>query len=283
MKHLDDLMFWVVERNRIRELKEAGAPRPWTKDSILHHYRFCNVKREDDTVTQWIHSNWLKPNYGEPTVVLGMTIARMVNLPETLEELGFPHGGWTTKYVRHFLDTFASRRERKLKSWTSAYMITGGYSEGGETKEVIIARVIDRCNGKLHENWIRQGDTLAEAADKIKSPGIGDFLSGQIIADLKHSKLLADATDWWEWCAVGPGSTAGLNYLHDRPPLKYLPAPQFMKEVNEVRLLLRDAGVYLDAQNTQNCLCEVSKYIRTKYYGGKPKAAYRPAAPDRLG
>jgi len=277
MKHLDDLFHWVGERERIRRQKDSGAQRPWTDDPILHAYRFCNVERERDTVTQWIHHNWLLPNYGDPTVVLGMTIARMVNLPETLEELGFPHEGWTTKYVRRFLDTFDKRRNEGKKSWTSAYMITGGYSEGGEPKEVIIARVIDRCNGKLHENWIRQGDTLAEAADKIKSPGIGDFLSGQIIADLKHSKLLADASDWWEWCAVGPGSTVGLNFIHGREHKKSISQPQFRKEVNEIRNILRDGGVYLDAQNTQNVLCELHKYIRTKYYGGRPKSRYTPA------
>lgn len=280
MNYLDDLMFWVGERERIRRKKEAGIARPWTDDPILHAYRFCNVERERDKVTQWIHGNWLHPNYGDPTVTLAMVIARMINHPETLEELGFPHGGWTTKYVRHFLDTFNRRRDAGLKSWTSAYMITGGYSAGGETKEVIIARVIDRCNGKLHENWIRRGDTLAEAAAKITSPGIGTFLSAQIIADLKFARILEEASDWWTWCAVGPGSTIGLNFLHDREHKKSIPQKQFMTEVNEVRNILRDAGVYLDAQNTQNVLCEFHKYVKAKYYGGRLKSTYTPAAPD---
>jgi hypothetical protein len=206
-----------------------------------------------------------------------MIIARMVNFPSTLSDLGYPHGGWDRKYMDNFLATFAARRVVGLKSWTSAYMITGGYSAGGETKEAIIARVITNADAKLRTNRVRQGDTLETIAEKVTSPGIGTFLSGQIVADLKHASWLGNASDWWSWCAVGPGSTAGLNYLHDRDPKKSLPVKQFRAEVQEVQTLLRAAGVHLDAQNTQNCLCELSKYVRTKYYGGKPKTSYQPA------
>ena len=108
-------------------------------------------------------------------------------------------------------------------------------------------------------------------------------MSAQVIADLKFSPLLMDAADWDTWCAVGPGSTAGLNYLHERPPTKTLTEKQFREEVNVVREKIEaEIGIVLCAQNTQNCLCEFSKYVRTKYYGGRPKALYVPAAPTPL-
>lgn len=278
MKHISDLMYWITEREAIRIKKEAGDRWPWTFDPILRDWRFCNVHRENDVVTRWIHNNWLYPHDGEVSLPFAMVLARMVNLPETLSDMGYPYA-WDPE---HFKQTIRDRKARKQKVWTNAYMITGGYSEGGETKEVIIARVLDGVFDKLKSNPIVVGDTLSEACEKIKSPGVGSFLAAQAIADIKHSIILQswNAKDWWTWCAVGPGSTAGLNYLYERPQGKTLTEEQFRSEVNEIRLLIEDKlGEKLDAQNVQNCLCEFSKYVRTKYYGGRPKSTYTPAKP----
>lgn len=272
MKHLDDLLFWIKERQKIHELKEDGYAPPWSKDPILQNYRFCNVYREDDKVTRWIHNNWLFPNNDKPMIQFAMTLARMVNWPETLEEIGFPYE-WDPQ---RFIKVIEGRKVRKDKVWTSAYMITGGFSAGGETKEVIIARVLSEAYRNSVENPIVIGDTLRQASEKVKTPGIGTFLGGQIVADLKWSPLLRNATDWWDWCGVGPGSTAGLNYLHNRNPMTPLPADVFEKEVLEIRDIVEKAlDIEICAQNMQNCLCEFSKYVRTKYYGKRPKSQYR--------
>jgi hypothetical protein len=272
MKHLQDLIYWVKEREKIRHLKESGYPWPWTNDPIMRDYRFCNVYREDDKVTRWITDNWLADNTQSPRLAFAAGVARMVNHPDTLQDLGFPH----TWDANHFIMTIEARKIAKLKCWTSAYMITGGYSKGGEPKEVIVARVLAQLYDKLAANPITPSDTLESASKKIAVDGIGTFLRGQIIADLKNTPLLGYASDWSTWCAIGPGSTAGLNYLNERKPC-ILPEDVFRKEVQEVRDLIFDnTGHDLCAQNAQNVLCEFSKYVRTKYYGGRPKASYLP-------
>jgi hypothetical protein len=44
-----------------------------------------------------------------------------------------------------------------------------------------------------------------------------------------------------------------------------IPGPNFIAEVNEIRQLIGNkVGLQLCAQNTQNCLCELSKYLRAK-------------------
>lgn len=279
MKYLDDLLFWVAERERIRLAKEEGRPRPWTQDPVLNHYRFCNVNRCDDRVTQWIHNNWMFPNDAAPSLPFAMAVARMVNLPETLQDLGYPHEWEPERFMRVLRD----RKIAGKKVWTSAYMITGGYSVGGESKEVIIARVLTELYAKLSGQYlalgevrIRKGDSLEVAAYKLRVPGIGTFLSAQVIADLKYSRVLKDAKDWWYWCSPGPGSTMGLNFLHERQELTPVSETQFIKEVNEVRELLRHAGTDLDAQNVQNCLCEFSKYVRAKHFCKRLKSGYTP-------
>ena len=272
MKYLDDLMFWVGERERIRIKKERRERRPWSSDVILNTYRFCNVERERDTVTKWIHTNWLHPNLNDPTLPMALAVARMVNWPDTLADLGYPRV-WNP---HHFIMTLEARKLTGLKVWTAAYMITGGYSAGGEAKEAIIARVLTGLHSQLAKIPILDSDSLEVAAEKLKTPGIGSFLSAQIVADLKFAPLLSKAKDWSTWCAPGPGSTMGLNFLHGRGN-KAIGEKQFINEVNEVRELLAAAGVHIDAQNTQNCLCEFSKYVRAKHFGDRLKSGYTPA------
>jgi len=273
MKYLEDLLFWVNERENIRAKKESGLPQPWTTDPVLSAYRFCNVDRNNDRVTKWIHNNWMYPNEYHPNLAFAMGIARMVNLPETLKDLSFPKYNWD---LSHFIMTIEARKIVGMKSWTSAYMITGGYSAGGEPKEVIIGRVLTDLNERLAETPITHNMTLERAAEILQVPGIGSFLSAQIVADLKMSQLLEDATDWKTWCAPGPGSMAGLDYLHERTNTNYT-NDQFISDVNGVKDIINaECELDLCAQNTQNCLCEFSKYVRAKHFDKRLKSKYVP-------
>ncbi|MBV9013784.1 MAG: hypothetical protein JO115_24250 [Pseudonocardiales bacterium] len=51
-------LYWYVasERQRVFERRIAGRPRPWTDDSILQTYKFCNVYRAADRVSQYMIS-----------------------------------------------------------------------------------------------------------------------------------------------------------------------------------------------------------------------------------
>jgi len=274
MQHEYELIYWITEREEIRLKKEAGYPRPWTNDPIMGAYRFCNVNRNDDTVTKWIHDNWSIPNQHMNSLPFALTLARMVNLPTTLEAIGYPDV-WDPD---HFIEVIRDLKEDGTKVWTSAYMITGGYSAGGEDKETIIARVLDGVHSKLQSNPVSFSEKLSTAVEKIKSPGVGSFLSAQVIADLKRTYRLALAPDWWTWCGVGPGSTIGLNILNGRPITATIKDKQFIDEVALVRELIQEeTGLNLCAQNTQNCLCEFNKYYRAKYMGYRPKTGYRPS------
>lgn len=278
-KYLADLAYWVMERESVRHLKEVEKePAPWTPDPILAGNRWCNVHREDDKVTRWIFDNFLPGNgNGGKEVPIALCVARLVNWPDTLKDLTYPINGWTPNYKQHWFNTFAARRAAGDKLWTGAYMVTGGFSAGGESKETIIGRVLDgaaiACDEFASKRWHR----LADAAAQLTVPGMGQFLVAQVIADLKNTDWLRIATDWYTWCAPGPGSTMGLNFIHGRDRAKSLSQSQFMIEVNDIRAFIeRETGFKLCAQNTQNCLCELSKYIRAKYFNERLKNTYTP-------
>jgi hypothetical protein len=266
VNHIDDLLYWINEREKMRHRKENDQwDPPWSEDPIMAENRWCNVRREHDKVTRWIHNNFMPKGLSDDNLPIAMCIARLVNWPETLEELGYPDKGWTPEYRQHFIETFDKRKELGKKSWTGAYMVTGGYSVGGETKQQIIARVLDGAAYMCRRFTGARPATLSFGAGTLMTPGMGTFLVAQVIADLKHTDHLSMANDWYEWCAPGPGSQMGLNFIHGRPRTMTIPGPNFIAEVNEIRQLIGNkVGLQLCAQNTQNCLCELSKYLRAK-------------------
>ena len=86
------MVYWIRERENIRQLKEAGKPKPWSDNPVMQETYFCNVNREDDRVTKWIRQNWTYPTLTdefmgvEDTVesyTFAMVVARIFNQPET--------------------------------------------------------------------------------------------------------------------------------------------------------------------------------------------------------
>lgn len=248
---------FMVERDKIRMAKEAGKPKPWTKDPILQQFRFCNVRREDDAVTKWIRENWRTPYENHPNIFIAMILARMINFPECLAEIGFPTK-WNPEL---YLAMLKSRKVRGEQLWNGAYMVTAGGKP--IPKEEAVVDIVDRFHRNLYRP--KRGDRLEDTYEDILDSGIsgiGTFLAGQFIADLKHTPALVHAEDWWQFCTPGPGSTNGLNIVAGYPEGTQWNQYRFQKHVNLIRLELRKKGWDLDAHDVQNCLCEYSKYYR---------------------
>ncbi len=250
---LDDLKFWITEREAIRVKKEAGLPRPWTKDPILATYRFCNVHREDDKVTKFIKEHFRDPNDGHPAMILNMAMCRLINWIPTLEAIGFIDNWKQERPI--FTATMRHLTEKPGKVWTGAYMITA--EADGSPKYESVARTLD---------WIAEDawgtDTCLQTWEDLKgAPRVGSFIAAQIVADLKHTHMLRDAADHDTFCAPGPGSVRGLNLLRGLPQGTKWGQPEFQAEVNRLRLEVSDV-IDVDAQDMQNCLCEFSKWKR---------------------
>lgn len=264
---LDTLIHWIQEREAIRKLKDAGAPKPWTADPILQSYKFCNVHREDDYVTQWFALNWRGPKYwDEPNFIAAMILGRTVNWPITLQRLGFPHV-WDREQCIKIVDGLMASG---AKVWTGAYMITAGPT--GVPKSTW---VMGNADSYFNRPPILTPSSIRKSWETLMHnnyPCVGPFIAGQVIADLKQTPHLSQADDWWDWAAVGPGSMRGLNRIADRPLSTKIPQNIAVKEM----LAVREAAVpiKLCLQDVQNCLCELDKYMRVKLGQGKPRAGY---------
>jgi hypothetical protein len=264
---LGELDYWMQERQKIHDLKETGAIRPWTDDPILQTFKFCNVKREDDKVTKWFASNWRGPQYwGEVNFIPAIMLGRTINWPETLEYIGFPDVWDPISYCQR-LDNYQAKGK---KVYTGAYMITAG--PPGVRKNLWVtgnANTYFTRPPKLDSNSI---ENSWYSIINGKYPCVGPFIAGQIIADLKQTPVLMHAKDWWDWAALGPGSARGLNRLHGRPLTDLIPQQKGLKEMKEVKDQLGRDDLCL--QDVQNCLCEFDKWQRVKLRQGKPRSGY---------
>lgn len=270
LKHKPLLKF-MLERHRIYLRREVeGLPKPWTKDPILRSYRFCNVYRELDTVTQWIRRHIREPYANNRNLWFMLCMARQINWPDTLQEI-MDEGGWPTHEYdwRRVRAIMLARQARGEKLYTGAYMLNAHGTKPTDPKD----KAFFTTRYVLSDLWEHRGDmlrvlderNLEKTADFLKKfHGWAGFTSAQAVADIKYTKQLSGAPDWWTWAAPGPGSIRGLNVVAGRELEAKLPAASWLAEVNTLREKINQEWSYepLHAQDMQNCLCEYFKYTR---------------------
>ena len=284
----DLLCSWVKAREEARVGYESKLPKPWTEDEIVQNYRFCNVDRNNDTVTQWIYKNITWDQDTHPSTWFNLVLARFINRPETMEKLGLP---WHIWYEKKFIAILDDMRENGEQIYNGAYMIRGGTGEdAGMPKHHYLVRRTFTPLWEARENAPSYVDTLQEWSDWFKTFfGMGDFMRNQVITDMRYGPLDL-SKDWDSFIMPGPGTSRGLNRLHERPLALSVPTPQKQREVLEVRdrLAIAFPQTYLketweDPNNTSNCLCEFDKYCRVYYKEkGRPKSRYDGKAKVKL-
>ncbi len=203
---VDRFLYWIRERESIRLKKEAGETEPWTDDAILQSYRFCNVRRMDDTVSKWLLANWYEPYFNHPNMVIACTLARFFNLPETLEHIGFPEV-WNANKVRYKLRSM----KKKRTIFNSAYMVRG--NDGVDKVACVINYSIQplvKHPPKIDTSSMKKTWEALHACH-----GFGSFMAGQVTADLRWA-VKGEWKDRRRWACVGPGSSRGMNRVQGR-------------------------------------------------------------------
>ncbi len=263
--NVNKYLYFVRERENIRERRAAGLPRPWTRDPILAKYKFTNIRREDDYTTQWIDKHVMKA-YAHTSLFQQAKIifaARMFNRVSTIEVLLKHWPRYTVNPCIERLRLLISnmRRDAKAAYCTGAYIILG---KPGMPKLEGVLNVIHDATYDLYHLTQVSNLTCAEAHQRLVAiPYIADFMAAQFIADYKNTDILKDAPDKHSFSVPGPGSTRGLNWLMDRESEKPFKGAGWDVSIRELQLIVKkELNIDLDAQNIQNTLCELSKYVR---------------------
>jgi hypothetical protein len=277
---------WITERHRIYRKKAAGEPPPWTLDKTMQAYRFCNVFRELDKVTVWVRERWRDPYADSDYLWIAMCLARQINWPETLQEIGFPARGYDAGAVRRTLE---ARKARGEKLYTGAYMISapaGPYAGMGKpqyTAEVVVGSVWE-ARGEFERLFAggRQPTMQAVHAWLRQFRGWGDFMAYEVVTDLRHTRYLRHAPDINTWAVAGPGAIRGLHRLHGRPYKSGMSQQQACAEMRELlemsRSNLPDFIPRLELREIEHSLCETDKWLRVAAGQGRLRAKYDMAA-----
>ena len=267
------LVYFINERESIRRKRALGLPPPWTDDEILGSYRFCNVRRMDDKVSQWLLNNWYKPYKDHPNILIAVVLARHFNLPSTLEAIGFPVE-WLPEVVKK---TLLVKKGNGQNLFNSAYIVPGDASFLSKVHSVIDGVV----RWTISLKPLTPTDSMKSCVEYLSEiRGLGSFLAGQIVADLRWA-MSGSWKDRYTYAPMGPGSKRGMNRVQGRDKDSPLKQEKFLDELVHLvqRLegdLSNDITRRLEMMDYQNCLCETDKYFRVLLGEGKPKKRYIP-------
>tara|TARA_R110000824_G_scaffold86433_3_gene213857 strand:- start:1178 stop:2014 length:837 start_codon:yes stop_codon:yes gene_type:complete len=267
-KRVNDFNSFMEERHNIFIRKEINnEPYPWSDDAILTEYSFCNVYRELDRVTIWIRENWREPYADHPNLPFAMAMARQINWPDTLDEIGFPTE-WRPDHVKTIMQ---DRMAKKQKVYTGAYMLTGTL---GGTK---IEQTVDKILTPLYANFPCDFSSIENSWKSfLPYAGFSDFMSYEVVTDLRHTKWLEKAPDIMTWANPGPGAMRGLNRIFGRPLDSKQKKPLFIQEMRDLLAILNNRPLPLEMRDIEHCLCEFDKYERTRLGQGRPRSRYKP-------
>jgi RecA-family ATPase len=274
---------FVGERWAIYHRRKAGQPFPWSDDPIFQRWSFCNMARSLDRVTAWIWDNWQLPHKDDPYQGFAMTVARLINRPETLQAIGYP--------VPWRPDHFVSVMDGLPKSgrYGSAYVVPA--LKDDRPKHVSHA---ERIFTPIYNNWEqlrpREGGTVAEFVKRMEPYPVmgGGFILAQVVADTKRVWPLSEAPDAFTFALSGPGSRIGLNYVIGHEGKAKWQEHEWYQQLSELHAIITpiytERGLPIpDFQDTQNQLCEFHKYYSI-VVGDKErlKREYRPAGQGQV-
>lgn len=277
-ERLDTYFYWIHERETIRLNKEVEQkPPPWTDDSILQKFKFCQVFREDDRTTRWFRTHIRDPYRDDPEVLMATVIFRWFNYIETGRTLvkNKLHLEWDRKK--------AIEEITKQNKWvTGAYIVK---TPNRMDKVTGVAECISHMWGdreKLVEK-ILATNSLEESWNILRDyPYMGPFMAYEVITDLRHTYLLRDAEDILTWANAGPGAMRGLNRLAGRELgfcKRSHPWNEEMRNLWEIsREKLNPNLIDLDKfemREIEGGLCEFDKYSRILNEEGRTRSVYK--------
>ncbi len=198
---LQKFFYWINERHNIYLRKQAGEPKPWTEDTIMQDYKFCNVFRELDTTTIWIKENIRDRWADHPYLWFALCAARRINLIDTLKELDDLLVNWDAGHAQFILDT---RKNDKLGIYNGAYMLTTGGRKVPKNEDTcwnILQPLWEKrdfiTNGIEFYSGGRVPLSLEAVFDSFATGHVGysSFLAYEVVTDMRHTRYLKNAPD----------------------------------------------------------------------------------------
>ena len=269
--------FWqfAAERQQVFFRKLEGFPPPWTEDPIIKRHKFTNAYRASDRVSQYLIRHVIYKGDQTPEEIFFRTILfKLFNKIETWElltsKLGFPT--FKEYSFADYDEIYVEAMGQGTAIYSGAYIMPSG-------SRTFRYREKHRNHLKLLESMMKDhvADRIAQAPSMERSfdllrsyPGLGNFLSYQLITDLNYS-LLCDHSEM-EFTSPGPGALDGIHKcfsdlggFNEADIIRWV-ADRQEREFEGRGIVFRSLfGRPLQLIDCQNLFCEVSKYSRIKH------------------
>ncbi len=252
----------------------AGSLPPWTEDPVLGSYRFTNVYRASDRVSQYLIRNVLyRGEQTEEEIFFRALLFKFFNRIDTWERLESKTGPivWRDfdfdRYAKA-LDAIAE----KGPIYSAAYIMpspTFGYTR----KHRNHLRLLEHMMLDGAPFRVERASSLQEVFEILRSyPSLGNFLAFQFAIDLNYSAMLHFSE--MDFVVAGPGARSGIRKcfansggLDDADVIRAV-ADMADREFERLGLSFRTLwGRPLQLIDCQNLFCEVDKYARIVHPG----------------
>ncbi|MFA5856221.1 MAG: nucleotide kinase domain-containing protein [Candidatus Pacearchaeota archaeon] len=287
------LYHWIFERYNIHIKKDIEKKdKPWTQDLILQNYRFCNVRREHDKESRWLIENIINSNLSYENKLLNIILFRLINKSQTIKIFGIlDFNNLDFIKIKKDLEDF------KLNNPDYIYFSNAFFTSGPKVvcnkyfkEDNMVIKMIMLVLKYYKEGIIKKINNSInqkEVFNSLKSyNGLGNFLAYQIFVDFTYMKEFPYSEN--EFVISGPGCINGLKLifkdfdgLNYDELLFYLRDNQFNifeKFSYQPEKLFKDLikdDQYLNLMSLENCMCEISKYIRALKKEGRPRIKYK--------
>lgn len=253
----------------------AGNPFPWTDDKILIDYKFTNVYRSSDRVSQFLINNVIyKGDQSPEEVLFRIMIYKMFNRISTWEAIEKHVGevSYRNYSFKEYDYAIMNQMSNKIPVYSQAYMMTGSNPSFTHQKK-------HRNHLDIVKNMVDEGvaDILAEC-DNFENvntilfsyPSIGEFLAYQFATDINYSNIID--FDEMSFVKAGPGARDGINKCFDDygdysfEDIIMMMADIQEKEFERLGLEFKTLfGRRMQLIDCQNVFCEVDKYSRVAH------------------
>ncbi len=269
--------YWkfAAERQNIFFNRYSGESFPWTKDKILYQYKFTNVYRATDRVSQYLIKNVIYKGSQKPEeVFFRLMLFKTFNRISTWEVLKseFSKISFKDYSFKRYDRVLSEVMKNKIPIYSAAYIMASGRSAFGyEKKHQNHLKLIELMIKEKVPYKLQHCKSMSEAYDLLHSyPTIGDFLAYQYITDINYS-ILTNFSEM-EFVKAGPGAKDGIaKCFKDYGEYSFediirLMADNQEKEFEKLNLNFKNLfGRNLQLIDCQNIFCEVDKYSRVAH------------------
>lgn len=268
--------YFIQERMKIFWRKCEGK-RILTEDPIFREYKFTNVYRACDRISQYLLSHIIYNSvkaYTPEDTLLRILIFKIFNKIETWKYIEQTYGEITTT---HFdvkqISRLLSERQLYTPIFNNAYMMTGShkrYDYLSTKHEKWLTMVKEEFLGERVIEKVLNAKSLEEVYTQLRECSfLGDFLAYQYAIDFNYSPYIN--FDENSFVVAGIGAIRGIQKCFISHGKTYEDAIRFtlqhfvelQKQYGYTDFLPLDnhEPTLLDLQN---CYCETDKFLRAK-------------------